>query len=246
MKYMGSKSKIVKDILPIMLEGRNANQYFVEPFAGGMNVTSEVSGNRIANDVHFYLIEMWKNLVNHNYMPKKITREKYQDVKNNQGLYPAHVVGWVGFNCSYSGKWFGGFAGRTLTKLGTVRDYQQEAIDNVSKQIPNLKGVLFTNMQYWSLHLPENSIVYCDPPYKGTTGYCTNFDTDIFWQWVRVISKQGHTVFVSEYAAPKDFISIWEKPVKSSLSANGKYGGSKSSIEKLFTLKSHKRTKKKV
>ena len=31
-----------------------------------------------------------------------------------------------------------------------------------------------------------------------------------------------------------DFICIWEKEVKSSLSANGKSGGNKNSIEKLF------------
>ena len=35
---------------------------------------------------------------------------------------------------------------------------------------------------------------------------------------------------------PSDFICIWEKEVKSSLSANGKIGGSKNSVEKLFTL----------
>ena len=47
---------------------------------------------------------------------------------------------------------------------------------------------------------------------------------------------QGHKVFISEYNAPKDFKCIWEKEVKSSLSANWKSGGNKNSTEKLFTL----------
>ena len=44
-------------------------------------------------------------------------------------------------------------------------------------------------------------------------------------------------VYVSEYKAPEDFICVWEKEAKSSLSANGKIGGNKVSVEKLFKLK---------
>jgi DNA adenine methylase len=39
---------------------------------------------------------------------------------------------------------------------------------------------------------------------------------------------------MSEYQMPDDFICIWEKETKSSLSANGKSGGNKKSTEKLF------------
>lgn len=35
MKYMGSKRKLVKEILPIMLKQRKPNQCWVEPFVGG-------------------------------------------------------------------------------------------------------------------------------------------------------------------------------------------------------------------
>lgn len=41
-------------------------------------------------------------------------------------------------------------------------------------------------------------------------------------------------VFVSEYNAPADFECVWQKEAKSSLSANGKIGGNKVSVEKLF------------
>jgi DNA adenine methylase len=36
---------------------------------------------------------------------------------------------------------------------------------------------------------------------------------------------------------PNDFECIWEKELKSSLSANGKSGGNKNSVEKLFKSK---------
>ena len=236
MKYMGSKRRIAKDILPIILKDRKPEQWYVEPFAGGMNSICEVDGNRIANDYHYYLIEMWK-AIEGGWVPRLYTKEEYKDVQINKDRYPPEVVGWVGFNCSYSGKYFGGYAGQTKTKIGTVRDYQVEAISNVLKQKEKLSGVVFRNQSYIDLDVPNNSIIYCDPPYQGTTKYKTgDFDHDIFWEWCRIMKKMGHTIFISEYNAPEDFKCVWQKELKSSLSANGKIGGNKNSIEKLFTL----------
>ena len=236
MKYMGSKVRFTNELLPLILKDRTPTQWYVEPFAGGMNVICEVSGNRIANDVNYYLIQMWNKLVD-GWIPEKISREEYNRVRSNKNNYPAYYVGWVGFNCSYSGKWFGGFAGETQTKIGTIRDYQIEAINNVIKQTKKMHGVIFNNKHYYELELPPGSIIYCDPPYYGVTKYSNDFDHYIFWDWVRSISIQGHSVFISEYNAPADFKCIFEKNVNSSLSANGKSGGSKMSIEKLFIYK---------
>ncbi len=35
MKYMGSKARFAKDILPIILKDRKPEQWYVEPFARG-------------------------------------------------------------------------------------------------------------------------------------------------------------------------------------------------------------------
>jgi len=236
MKYMGSKSRFTKAILPIILQDRTPEQWYVEPFAGGMNVICEVTGNRIANDIHYQLIEMWRELMK-GWVPKKYTREEHKQIRENKDNYPPYEVGWVGFSCSYSGVYFGGYAGETKTKIGTVRDYQAEAIRNVLRQVPKMEGVVFENKPYYELEIPANSIVYCDPPYANTSRYkVDDFDHGRFWDWVRSISKQGHIVFVSEYNAPDDFECVWEKKAKSSLSANGKSGGNKTSVEKLFKL----------
>lgn len=60
MQYLGGKTRIAKEILPIILADRKEGQYFVEPFCGGCNVTANVSGNRIANDYNEYLIAMFR------------------------------------------------------------------------------------------------------------------------------------------------------------------------------------------
>lgn len=60
MQYLGGKTRIAKEILPIILADRKEGQYFVEPFCGGCNVTDNVLGNRIANDYNEYLIAMFR------------------------------------------------------------------------------------------------------------------------------------------------------------------------------------------
>lgn len=235
MKYMGSKARIAKHILPIILKDRKPDQWYVEPFVGGANMIDKVDGKRIGADSNECIISMWVELQS-GWVPNPITKEFYNKIRAEKGNYDKRLVGWVGVACSYSGKWFGGFAGKTNTKDG-VRDYQAEAFKNVNKQLPNLNDVLFVYGGYDYINIPDNSLIYCDPPYEGTTKYKDDFDHNAFWQWCRDKVKEGHTVFVSEYKAPDDFTCVWEKEVKSSLSANGKTGGNKNSVEKLFTFK---------
>jgi DNA adenine methylase len=239
MKYMGSKARYAKEILPIILKDRKPEQWYIEPFAGGMNMIDKVEGNRIANDINEPLVAMWDALVYSNWKPPhRITKEDYNEIRKQKTNYKPELIGWVGFCCSYSGKYFGGYAGdypesRRL-KNGTLPNYQQEAINSTAKQIPKLKGVKFTNKNYWEIEIPKDSVIYCDPPYQNTTKYATDFDHNLFWEWCRELSKQGHSVWVSEYNAPSDFKCVWEKKATSQLSANGKIGGSKISTEKLF------------
>lgn len=87
------------------------------------------------------------------------------------------------------------------------------------------------NNKYLIALLEADSIIYCAPPYNGTTKYKDNFDSDAFWQWCRDKAKEGHTVYVSEYNAPEDFKCIWEKQINSNLG-----GTSKTATEKLFTI----------
>lgn len=234
MKYMGSKNRIAKHILPIMLKDRKEGQYWVEPFVGGANMIDKVTGNRIGGEFNQYIARMWDSL-SCGWTPRNIDKEEYSLIKTNKDQYNEDFVGWVGIACSYSGKWFGGFAGKVKTKQG-IRDYQKEAFINLEKQRPNILCVEFKHASYDELNIPANSIIYCDPPYEGTTGYKGKFNHADFWQWCREKSKEGHTVFISEYSAPDDFECIWRQEVKSSLSANGKGGGSKKSVEKLFTI----------
>jgi len=233
MKYMGSKARFAKHILPIILKDRQLKQSYIEPFAGGMNMIDKVDGIRIANDQHEELMAMWQALIYENWdPPKSVSEDEYKAIKYNQDDYPKHLVAYVGFN-SFGGKWFAGYR---RDKQGK-RDYWAEHYRNITKQVPNLEGVILSCKSYTELEIPENSIIYCDPPYASTTKYRDSFDHDKFWEWCRQQSKAGHQVFISEYNAPEDFKCIWEKPAKTSFSWHADNLPAKKSVERLFIYK---------
>lgn len=230
---MGSKARFAKHILPIILKDRQPGQSYIEPFAGGMNMIDKVDGIRIANDQHEELMAMWQALIYENWdPPKSVSEDEYKAIKYNQNDYPKHLVAYVGFN-SFGGKWFAGYR---RDKQGK-RDYWAEHYRNITKQVPNLEGVILSCKSYTELEIPENSIVYCDPPYASTTKYRDSFDHDKFWEWCRQQSKAGHQLFVSEYNAPEDFKCIWEKPAKTSFSWHADNLPAKKSVERLFVYK---------
>ena len=215
-----------------MLSYRKEDQWWVEPFVGGANIIDKVGGNRLGADINPYLIDALLSIRDHHAdLPKnntEFTEDDYLKLRNNDSY---KYKGFAGFAYSYGGKWLGGWRRDRLNK----RDYVNEAYKNAIKQSPKLKDVIFKNTEYINLEIPKNSLIYCDPPYEGTTGYNNKtFNHNIFWNWCRQKTNEGHTVFISEYNAPPDFECIWSKPICSSLT---KDTGEKQGTEKLFILK---------
>ena len=238
MKYMGNKRRIVKEIMPLMLAELQPGQCFVDAFSGRATITENVPQDhrRIANDAHRWLIAMWERLTTTNWQPPTtIEKELYDKVKASwradDGKYDDATIGWVGFMASRSGKWFeAGYSGHNVKG----RDYIAENIRNTTKQIENLKGVEWHTGSYADLVIPENSLIYCDPPYQGTSTYSVSrdFDYDAFYSWCRTKSAEGHTVFVSEYSMPPDFTEVWHKSIKTTLNPTNTF----SVTEKLYKI----------
>lgn len=216
MKYVGSKGRHAKQILPIILADRAEGQAYVEPFVGGANTIQHVGGRRIAGDMHAGLIAMMQK-VSLGWMPDAtmLSEAHYKTAKAFESGYgPSAQRAFLGFAMSYGGKWFGGYRRDPSGK----RDYASESMRAAEKEFPKLRGVEFHHCDYRDLPLPPASLIYCDPPYRGTLGYSTgDFDHDAFWQWCRDRKAEGHTVFVSEYSAPDDFLCVWSKEVNNTL-----------------------------
>ena len=227
MKYMGSKRRIAKHILPIMLAERQKDQYWVEPFVGGANIIDKVSGNRIGNDINKYLISLLKAVQSGWTPPTEISEEFYKEVKENKDKYPEEVVGFVGFLCSFGGRWFEGYA---RDKTGC--NYADRGNRSLLKQASNIKDVIFECGSYEEMVIPNNSIIYCDPPYANTKSYLKKFDHEKFFEWCRAKRNEGHTVFLSEYSAPEDFECILSIESTTFLNKNKRL----KKVEKLFKL----------
>ena len=231
MVYMGSKNRLAKDLIPIITKDLQPNQWYVEPFVGGANMIDKVNHKyKLGADSNRYLIALLQYVQDGGELLEYISKEKYLEVKNNKDNFADWYVGYIGFICSFRGKFFNGYSGLYKSKSGAERNYQTERTNNLLKQ--NLKDITFNCCSYDELIIPDNSIIYCDPPYQNTTKYKDDFDSDKFWDWCRQKNKECHKVFISEYSAPDDFTCIWQKEISSNLGAT-----SKKATEKLFTIK---------
>ena len=230
---MGSKNRIAKYILPIILKGRKPDQWYVEPFVGGANIIDKVSGNRLGADSNHFVIDalvMIRDDIES--IPKsnsEFTEHDYNNCRSDHS-FSCGLVGYAGIAFSFGAKWFGGWS-RGKNSKGEPRDYVAEQYRAAVKQSKKLQGCNLLPVSYLDLKVPDKSIVYCDSPYKGTTQYKDKFDHDGYWDWCREQVKKGHKVYVSEYNAPEDFICVWQQELNCSVA---KDGGHKKATEKLF------------
>lgn len=220
MQYPGSKERIAGAILFYMLKNRKGGPY-VEPFMGGANVMSRVTGNRYGNDINEYLIHMWQALQKGWIPPEFVGERLYTKIKADKEQYNPALVGYVGFVCSFNSFWFSGYRGivtraRTDNKGNRIRENQQQyARNHLMKQVPSMVGVTLSHGPYTNMEILSNSLVYCDPPYKDVSmPYVqTDFDSNEFWDWVRSVAKHS-LVFVTEYTAPEDFVPMWTETIQ--------------------------------
>ena len=248
MKYMGSKSRIAKYIVPIIQKYIDENDIksYIEPFVGGANIIDKIKcENKFGSDKNEYLIALLKRVQSGEPLLDEVPKELYDKARTafnngNTSEFEDWKIGNIGFIASYNGRWFdGGYAkpGYEKTKNGLrYRDYYREAKDNILAQAPDLKDIRFSVYDYthWQFTSVKNCCIYCDPPYQGTKQYAnaTKFDYDAFWNTMRFLSM-SNIVLVSEQNAPDDFECIWEQEVSRSIKATDK----SKSTEKLFKYK---------
>ena len=234
MKYMGSKNRIAKYILPIMLKEMQDKGHttWVEPFVGGSNMIDKVPSNyrRIGCDLNEHTIAAMLGIRDFvDQFPESVTEEMYKNIK---GTSPHPINSWIRYACSFSGKFDNGYA-----RDKTNRNYANEQRNSALKQSSSIKNVEFICCSYLDLtDSITSSLIYCDPPYQGTTGYKTGaFNHEEFFDWCRKMKAKGNSVFVSEYNAPEDFELVWQGEIKTNFSSQRKEATHKA-VEKLFKV----------
>lgn len=235
MRYMGGKFRQSKAICQVLKPFVNEDTVYVEPFCGGMwsaaRVARELHPKRmILNDINKPLMLLWEKCLEDgcDWLPvdaEQVERE-YQHYRVTQDENDP-LTAWYGIALSFGGKWFGGVARNG--KIETWRDMHEPERRSTQKKIDSLRIVeteLHTG-SYKDLEIPNDAVVYLDPPYEGRTKahHFDKFDYDEFWQWVRELSKRC-IVFTSCFDCPSDFETVytWGDTIVRHLNSRGTDG----------------------
>jgi DNA adenine methylase len=237
MQYLGGKHRLGKPIAAIV--DRTAERLHapvLEPFAGALNVTAALTSPRVATDACKPLITLYRALRSGWAPPRDVDRPTYDRVKARRD--PADpLTAFIGFGCSFGGKWFGGHDGRTADNNGRgMLPAATRAGASLLRKIAKVDDVPIGHRDYRD-HAPRGLVVYCDPPYAGTTTYggVADFDSVEFWNVARGWSRDN-VVIVSEYRAPCDFVCVWL--ISHGVQASG---GTRSgaAVERLYVHRDH-------
>ena len=204
MRYLGGKSRAGKHIAKFLNGALGGTRRFIEPFVGGFNIVPHVktTGAIQCADIKRPLVAMYQDLQHGWDPPQTVTKEEYAAAKSLPDTDP--LKAFIGFGCSFGGKWFGGYARGERLKSGAPRNYAANGRNSLIKALPHICRVgdflagdyrfLFTGAQ--------DAVIYCDPPYANTTKYSTGaFDHVAFWAWCQDMAT-NNDVFVSEYTCP--------------------------------------------
>lgn len=223
MRYFGGKFKISKDLANV-LNPITKGKPFVDLFCGACNVVEKITtaSSRTANDNNPYLIALLKAIQDGYEPPTCVTREQYNYTMSHLDEKPA-LSGFIGIGCSFSGGWNNGYAHDNRD-----HNYAIDAYNTLLRQKQKLWGVTLTSCDYNKAFIPVGAVVYCDPPYKGTTNkyYARKFDYDAFIEWVEA-NKGKYYIYISEYKEnfvqwPSNYEIVWEKESCQSMSKRKK------------------------
>ena len=116
------------------------------------------------------------------------------DIKAHHDEYSAKYSAWMRINQSqYDHEMLQGL--ESLERLQSLESLER------------LQRLQRLESDYREVKIPDDAIVYADPPYRGTCcdGYKSGFDTNAFDEW---LSEVPFMVIVSEYTAPRGCVEV--------------------------------------
>ena len=112
--------------------------------------------------------------------------------------------------------------------VGLTRLWQSLQRLESLQSLQRLQSLQSSFKDYREVEIKPGSVVYCDPPYKGTDGYGNGFNHEQFYDWC---CQQTELVLISEYSMPSDrFTEVWRTKHNSCLSATA----NNAVVERLF------------
>lgn len=228
MRYIGGKHRIAKQLAQAILPRRDGRR-FLEPFCGGLSATVALQPD-VASDASEPLIKLIQAVRSGWEPPTEINFNTWKENRRQNtplGAFVSHCLG-------FGGDWNGGYA-----REGG-RNFALQGRNALLRKVEATRGVQFLHRSYEQVDVRYGDLIYCDPPYAGTTnGYATGpFDSEAFWDWVKWAGNTcGALVFVSEFNGP-DWAEVHaEFPSRTDLRKRD--AGQQVTVEKLFRVGDH-------
>lgn len=204
----------------------------------------------ILSDVNKPLMVMWEHLFFKGWIPPEtVSEEDYNFCKSlNDSNDP--MTAYVGFGMSFSAKFWGGYARNKRLDRFDIR--LKKSVDKKVRSLLHINLKRSTNLKLKSLHniqielhcrdykfyeRHKNCVFYLDPPYQNRTKQSKfKFDNEEFWDFARKLSV-NNLVFITEFIAPGDFVSIYDfgDTVVRHQNSKGKDG----TVESIFMCESY-------
>lgn len=189
-------------------------QDYHEPFCGAMGSARKTVPVALANkgtrvylsDTSKPLMTMWTAAFDGWKSPTKITRKLY-DKYSVERPDDDPLTAFLGFGCSFGGRWFETYPGIGKDNLAEVSGV------SIAKKVNAIKSPRVTlRCQDYRKVTPKGCLLYLDPPYADTAkrySHKDEFNTDEFWQYARDLVKRDNTVLVTSFKAPSDFVPVF-------------------------------------
>lgn len=197
----------------------------------------EVGGRvALALDANEALICTYKAVRDGWIPPRRITKERYQEIRKGSQPVDDPMTAFAMLFCSYGGKWGAGLIPDDLRwpEGGPGRHASVKAHLELLELVEILKGLELVCADAWDMFPETASVLYFDPPYAGSEEYAfaksqhqRPFDRPRFGRELWAARKQ-HAIIVSEFDMPAGWREIKAIHVKSpGLMAN--------KVERFFT-----------
>lgn len=234
MAYIGGKAKGAGHIIDVLNKPKFNNMPYIEPFVGMAHILRRVVNKKSykAYDANALVVSLLKGVQNKKLKYPSISRREWIKLKYKRGdnSFKRAVAAYT---YSFNGIPFSGYVVRSKCERKEHYPGERKRYYNRLRKNEVFMKTKFYKKDYTKLKPGKGNLIYCDPPYAGTTGYIPDFETKEFWKVVRKWSKHN-AVFVSEYNAPKDFVLVAQREKRHSLAGKG---AGKRVLEKLFQWK---------
>jgi DNA adenine methylase len=208
--YQGSKSTIAKDIVEKIIEQNPQAVFFYDLFGGGGAISicallkkrfSQIFYNELDTGI-FNLMSFLKSDLIPKQWERLISKEEFTDIVKTNKTDVRSVFYSICMSFSNNRKAYIQY---------NQKEYMRTYLSRLSRLSFLLKrhiNIEFSNKSYEDVKIVtpvENTILYCDIPYKSTAGYKCSFDHEKFYKWAR---ESKYKIYISEYSMPDDFILV--------------------------------------